>query len=82
MAFCDYCPCKSCQEGIFPYNRHAQTVDGKWICDVCFEYDVCLSFPERKGKSPCDTLCEHRPKLISDWSQKIVLLNTVPSFND
>ena len=65
--FCDYCDCESCQYGTHPYDWHAQTVDGKWICDVCYQYEVCQTFPERKGKGPCDGQCNHRPQLISDW---------------
>ena len=40
MAFCDYCDCEDCKYGN-SYLVHAQTVSGKWICDVCYQYEVC-----------------------------------------
>lgn len=71
--FCDFCDCQGCQKGIMPYDWHAQTSDGKWICDVCYQYEVCQTFPERKGKGPClgeeRKNCTHRPKLVGDWIQ-------------
>lgn len=62
MAFCDYCTCSDCKSGA-PWLVHAQTESGKWICDVCFNYECCL----RAGYNPCDKQCSHRPKLISEW---------------
>lgn len=70
MAYCDYCPCQGCQEGE-PWLTHAQTINGKWICDVCYEYEVCQEWSDRKGKGPClgeeRAECTHRPKLSTDW---------------
>lgn len=41
MAYCDFCTCGDCQEGT-RYLRHAPTVDGRWICDVCWQYEACI----------------------------------------
>jgi hypothetical protein len=72
MSFCDYCDCKDCQNGN-SYLEHAKTSDGKMICDVCYEYEVCQDYPDRKGKGPClgeeRTSCTHRPKIISEWKK-------------
>lgn len=63
--FCDYCKCSDCQNGHHLLS-HAQTEEENWICDVCFEYDLCTSVPGHNG--PCEeTECQHRPKLISKW---------------
>jgi hypothetical protein len=71
MAFCDYCDCEDCKYGN-SYLVHAQTVNGKWICDVCYQYEVCQEFADRKGKGPCLDqewgTCTHRPKLDSGWT--------------
>jgi hypothetical protein len=51
--------------------KHAQTSDGRWICDVCWRYDVCvdgkrkelgLKFGEKShgGCVPCED-SEGRP---------------------
>lgn len=62
--FCDFCSCKDHSTSSY----HAKTSDNKLICDICFEYDVCTSGPNRNSNSPCDDMdCIHRPKLISDW---------------
>ena len=67
MAYCDFCKCSDCQNGT-PYIVHAQTSDNRWICDVCYDYEICQKFEERKGLGPCDDKnCVHRPKLISEW---------------
>lgn len=73
MNFCDYCPCENCVTGesIFTMH-HAQTTNGKWICDVCFSYDLCTSGPNRNPNGPCDDKkCKHRPRLISGWLKGI-----------
>jgi hypothetical protein len=62
--YCNYCSCDDCKYGwATTYMKHAPTEDGKWICDVCYTYDVCPSGPceDENGKSIC---CEHRPKLV------------------
>jgi len=68
--YCDFCDCTDCQNGL-PNLNHAQTEDGKWICDVCYDYEVCQKDSARKGKGPClneeYALCTHRPKLITNW---------------
>lgn len=48
---------------------HAQCEDGRWICDTCYHYECCVD----AGSDPCSGLCgqkkcEHRPKLISEWT--------------
>lgn len=75
MAFCDFCTCNDCRKG----NRgliHAMTADNRWICDVCWRYDVCVSEKRKSGvrDRPCETLagraipgCPHRPKLVTGW---------------
>lgn len=67
---CEYCDCSDCQNGAI-FLSHAQTIDGKWICDTCWHWDICSDkdlYPERKGKGPCeDQNCLHRPKLATDW---------------
>jgi len=51
--------------------RRRPTADGRWICDVCYAYEVCQEDPKRKGKGPCDEeFCEHRPKIVSKWTTK------------
>lgn len=68
MAFCDFCTCENCTDGA-PDLFHAQAVDGRWICDVCFLYDQCTSDDgpaPRNPNGPCDNSeCEHRPRLIN-----------------
>lgn len=67
MAFCDFCNCETCRNGE-PWLRHAETADGRWICEVCFDYDVCTTGPDRSPTGPCENIeCEHRPKIVSDW---------------
>ena len=73
--FCNYCPCQDCKTGeSLAEILHAQTERGDWICDVCYEYEVCQDFPERKGKGPCldeaRKTCAHRPKLVTGWIKK------------
>lgn len=71
MAFCDFCPCSDCLNGQ-KYLAHAETSDGRWICDVCFTYDLCVN-GQRKAGGPvtgsCDEEeeCDHRPKLVGGW---------------
>lgn len=76
MAFCDFCPCEQCRTGntgVQGYAvNHAQTEDGKWICDSCFLYDVCVRKQRAAGEpvDPCrDKLCSHRPRIVSEWSE-------------
>jgi len=68
--FCDFCSCASCKYGWeISSIKHAPTVDGKWVCDVCYAYDLCTSGPNRNPNGPCEDEngksipCEHRPKL-------------------
>lgn len=67
--FCDFCPCESCRDGWSDHEvTHAKSDDGRWICEICYEYHVCQTFPERKGLGPCDDEdCGHRPKLVTPW---------------
>jgi len=49
---------------------HAQCEDGRWICDTCYTYELCVD----AGSDPCEGLCgqnkcEHRPKLVTgEWT--------------
>jgi len=76
MAFCDFCSCDRCRDGS-DLIQHAQTEDGRWICDVCYTYDVCINAFLDRGlrRGPCgdyagDLPCTHRPKLVTDWLDK------------
>jgi len=70
MAFCDFCECERCKYGIDELIElyHAECLDGRWICDICFLYDCCTSDPVIR-RNPCeDHECEHRPKLKNkEW---------------
>jgi hypothetical protein len=69
MSFCDFCTCSDCQNGK-SYLSHAETEDGRWICDVCFTYESCMDKQRElygKHNGPCENDCEHRPKLISEF---------------
>lgn len=72
MNYCDYCDCEDCVKGT-KYIFHAQTSDGRWICDVCYTYDSCIRAKRKNNEEarlPCDDKnCIHRPVLISDWSK-------------
>jgi hypothetical protein len=72
MVFCDFCPCEQCKTGeVVIEVFHAQTVDGRWICDICWHYSACLSAPDRLPNGPCEDLeCHHRPKLAGPWTKK------------
>ena len=67
MAFCDFCSCDDCKFGATDLY-HAECIDGRWICDICFTYDLCTS-PKFKCSVPCENKeCEHRPKLkTKEW---------------
>lgn len=78
MSFCDFCNCEQCRNGgMFSSTlplHHAQCNDDRWICEVCYLYDVCTSGPNRSKHGPCETKdgeldieCQHRPKLVSKW---------------
>lgn len=65
--FCDYCYCVDCKYGT-EYISHCLTANGTWICDVCYNYDVCTNVYKNKFLGPCEDMnCEHRPKLIGNW---------------
>jgi hypothetical protein len=72
MAFCDFCDCGDCQEGA-KHLHHAETSDGRWICDCCWLYDMCTMdhnpFGVSRSRSgPCDDRdCPHRPKVVGEW---------------
>lgn len=70
--FCDFCKCDSCKFGE-SHLSNAQTEDDRWICDVCWLYEVCMEAKIAKfGKhdGPCDDRnCEHRPKLKTEWTK-------------
>lgn len=66
-AYCGYCDCEDCAHGT-QYLYHAKTADGRWICDVCYTYDLCTSGPQRNANGPCeDGPCPHRPLLMTEW---------------
>lgn len=69
MNFCDFCSCEDCITGDCKHEIfHAKTSDDKFICDVCYTYDVCTSGSNRSLNGPCeDKECIHRPKIISEW---------------
>jgi len=67
--YCDYCDCDDCKFGS-KHMRHIKTIDNKWICDVCYYYELCVE----SGSDPCKGLChekkcEHRPKIVGDWEK-------------
>ena len=73
--FCSFCSCEQCKTGdtgIAGFKvTHAQTEDGRWICEVCYTYDVCIDAQRAKGKvtGPCENKdCEHRPKIVTAWA--------------
>lgn len=71
VAFCDFCSCKECRDGA-PWLSHAQTEDGRWICDVCYQYDVCVSAQAKIGQydGPCEDMnCSHRPRLVTEFTK-------------
>jgi hypothetical protein len=67
MNYCNYCPCEDCKNGRKDLS-HAKTIDGSWICDVCYTYEVCL---DAGAIAPCPSKvkCEHRPKLVGEWEK-------------
>ena len=76
MAFCDFCDCEGCRDGT-PGLSHAQTEDGRWICDTCYDYEVCIDAFRAEGvnRMPCghqdgDQPCPHRPTLATGWVTK------------
>jgi hypothetical protein len=75
MAYCDFCECSDCKNGA-KWLTHAKTLDGKWICDICWRYDVCVTEKRKSGlyEGPCEDLnrkpivnCSHRPKLSTKF---------------
>lgn len=78
MAFCDYCACETCQQGLGNLF-HALTADQNYICDTCFTYECCLNrtvikHGNKERHDPCDDdNCESRPKLISHFIQNEVI---------
>lgn len=73
--FCDFCDCPTCLNGEHGIT-HAPTADGRWICDVCWQYDVC-DVHDGKYNGPCESDegepiadCPHRPKLIGMFDRR------------
>ena len=66
--FCNYCRCGDCVYGK-PGLYHALTIDGDWICDVCWLYDMCTNDgPNRNRNGPCENRdCIHRPRIKGKW---------------
>lgn len=58
--FCDFCSCKMCKDGWKGVHiDHAKTEDGRYICEVCWEYWYCKQ---------CErTVCSHKPRLIEQF---------------
>ena len=72
MSFCDYCQCSNCQNGVSDLY-HALTENDKWICEICYCFDLCTSGPTKNPNGPCEEKdCRHRPKLKSDWEKMII----------
>lgn len=71
MAYCDFCKCEQCQNGDAPHKlTHAQTIDGRWICDICFSYDECVRQQRAQDlpRNPCANIeCDHRPRIVGEW---------------
>lgn len=72
--FCDFCDCADCQTGEGDWKtlgiEHAPTADGRWICAICYAYDVCTRAQRAAGepRDPCKAKeCAHRPKLAGPW---------------
>lgn len=72
IPFCDFCDCDGCLRGEHGIS-HAPTADGRWICDVCWRYDVCVTAKGHIGP-PCENAdgspipnCGHRPRIVGDW---------------
>ena len=76
VPFCGFCGCECCRtgEGWKPLQvTHAPTDDGRWICEVCYSYDLCTSGPDRNPGGPCeDGACRHRPTLVGPWRKRDV----------
>lgn len=71
--FCDFCDCADCQGGREGLT-HAATADGRWICDVCYTYDLCTGANKQVPRAPhpcADKNCAHRPRLISAFVPKL-----------
>lgn len=69
LPFCSFCDCPDCRGGREDLS-HAQTEDGRWICDVCYEYECCINAQQKAGlkAEPCPPgPGEHRPKLVGPW---------------
>lgn len=67
MIRCDFC----CPDAVLNdqyYREHdlvARTVDGRVICAVCFDYDLCGPHGHRHMAD--DEPCDYRPRLSSAW---------------
>ncbi len=73
--FCSCKMCQTGIEGLFIYNgddpvrimlasspvNHTQCEDGRWICDTCYYYKMCV----KAGSNPCDGLCGERKNVIT-----------------
>lgn len=71
MSFCDFCDCNECQFGYDAKKKihHAKTSDGKLICEICYEYDLCTANVPNRRSNPCiNKNCTHRPIIVSEWS--------------
>lgn len=67
--FCDYCDCTDDDGNVRTDLSHAQTVDGRWVCDICYYYDLCVMTRNDPNPSgPCRDDCKHRPKLMTKWA--------------
>lgn len=67
--FCNYCDCADDEGNQRTDLSHAQTSNGKWICDICYYYDECLRSPDNLLGHPCkENPCKHQPKIITKWA--------------
>lgn len=60
--FCNYCDCEECRHGDKGLY-HALTINGDYICDICYNYHYCGCNNSCKGG------CVNRVVLISDWKK-------------
>lgn len=82
--FCDFCECDACKTGrqeiimesdpntvigIMPLY-HTQCEDGRWICEICYNYECCVDAKSDPCEGKCgEHKCNHRPKLVNnEWT--------------
>ena len=68
--FCHYCECMGCINGA-SYLTHALTIHDDFICDVCYDFELCINANRKFGifSSECNEKCAHRPLLLTDFEK-------------